>query len=115
MGLDFIRKSKRDFAKEWARGLHAAAVPDLLDPVFLQHRVIESIEPSAGTNLSVGQLLTVDRCGDEVRVFDGLTPVAKIERPSSDLVALLDKLNGNALAQVERLSIFNDRAEILVQ
>jgi hypothetical protein len=115
MGLDFMRKSKRDFTKEWSRGLDSVAIADLFDPAFTRQRIILSIGLANECEVEVGEVLSVDRCGEEVRISRGFTTVARVTNPPSDLLAFMEGFNGHALGRIERKGLFGSSAEVLVQ
>ena len=114
MGIDFIRKSKRDFVKEWSLAMSKTTAPGLFDPVFARRRVIGSVALREGVTIEAGKLVAIDRCADGFRVSDGVKHIGQIVNPSSDLTSLLEEHDGNALGKIERLSLFNDMAEIAI-
>lgn len=115
MGLEFISTSRRDYKKEWAKGLERTAQPDLWDPAFTSRQFVVSADLKHDVKMTLGEVVTVERVGDQFCIFSGLSAVGVVVRPSSDVVAWLDDHDGHALARVERIGLFLDTAELLLK
>lgn len=85
MGVDFLRKTKLAHAKAWSTEFQRSS-EDLFAPTCdsLRRSFLASVSDEAA--LREGDPVTVRLVNDQVLVLKEIYPIARIEKPSLDLV-----------------------------
>lgn len=89
MGLDFIKKCAKSFAKSWDRGKSELAAPNLFrhDPVLAARTYYANLKP--GTNAPSGHEFLLRVVGNDLCLYEGPTSVGSIKDTPPSLVAAI--------------------------
>jgi hypothetical protein len=112
VGADFIRKAAKTFTKSWDRHRLDLATPTLFtaEPSCAASTVVADIVD--GVTLREKERLTVQTLNGRVIALRGLSTVAVINNPSTEIVAALDAACGMAQGTVEHIHRLSGVADI---
>lgn len=103
MGADFLERVKKTIKRSWDRERVALATSDLLtrQPDCVGRSVVGEIV--GGASLSPGEKLTVEKDGGDLIVRRGLTGVARISQPPSDVIRGIEESCGIGVGTVDQV------------
>lgn len=112
MGADFIEKATPAFKKSWDRARVALATADLFtrEPNCAARTAAAEIIGNA--RLQVGDHVTVELQGDELIALRGNAEVARISKPSAELLKAVEHSCRVAKGTVEQVHNLAGVAEI---
>lgn len=114
MGLDYIRKesSRQPWKRRWDMGLDRLKTPTLFDLKIGEALRLFTVQVVPGEEIRTGKTYLAQRDGDQLILCDGLRQVARSAKPTTDTLAKIDAGHGYAVAEVQRVGLFGDSAEI---
>lgn len=114
MGLDYIRKesSRRPWTRRWDMGLDRLKTPTLFDLKIGETLRLFTVQVMPGEEIRTDKTYLAQRDGNELILCDGFRQVARSTKPTADALAKIDAGCGYAVAQVQRVGLFKDSAEI---
>jgi hypothetical protein len=75
--------------------------------------VTAQLDPAV--RVKAGDKLIVQSAGQGLIVSDGLRSIGRIENPTSEMTAAVQDCGGYAEAELQRVGLFGDTAEIVVK
>ena len=113
---DYIRRAAgKPFLKSWKDGLDRLAAPTLFDPVGAEPARTVVAHLMSGHSPGAGQELVVEVRGSVLVLLEGLSPIATVEEPPSELFAAICGAAGVATARVERVGVLADIVEVSIR
>ena len=116
MGLDYIRaQAGKPWRKRWDGGLDRFKMPTLLDLTMLEASRVLTAQLDPAARVKAGDKLIVQSVAEGLIVSDGLRSIGRIENPTSEMTAAIQKCGGYAEGELQRVGLFGDTAEIVVK
>jgi hypothetical protein len=112
MGIDFIRKCAPAFRKGLDRRRVELGTPDLFSRKLERKPRAYAASVQSGERLAEGDKLSVCLKGNQVLALRGLSPVAQIRNPPTELVMGLQASFGEACGEVQSVHEMACIAEI---
>jgi hypothetical protein len=115
MGIDFIAKTGKTFARGWDRGKQELSQPDL----FTRHPEIQErtfiAHPSNGTKLEAGLEIDLRLRGAEIALFKDDRLIGRSQSAPQALVAVIHKNGGMARGIIDRTHHLSGACDIVVR
>lgn len=116
MGLDYIRaQTGKPFRKRWDGGLDRLKAPTLLDLTMSEASRVVTAKLDASASAKAGDTLIVQSAADRLILSDGLRSIGHIENPTSEMTTAVRDGGGYARADLQRVSLFGDTAEVVIR
>ena len=113
MGLDYIRaQTGKPWRKRWNRGLDGLKSPTLLELTISEASRVVTVQLNSDAEVKAGDTLIVETTSDGLTVSDGLQAIGRIENPVPDMTAAIRDCGGYAEAELQRVGLFGDTAEV---
>lgn len=113
MGLDYIRaQTGKPWRKRWDRGLDGLKSPTLLELAMSEASRVVTVQLNSDTEVQAGDTLIVQTTSDGLTVSDGLRAIGQIENPTPEMTAAISDSGGYAEAELQRVGLFGDTAEV---
>lgn len=112
MGLDFIRRGAKGFAKAWDKGRTSLAEPTLFTryPEARARTVIAELLPDCKTK--VGAQLAVCVRGDQLVLVEETNQIGCMKSPPPDLLAAVRSAGGYAFGQIKQIHPLSGTADV---
>jgi hypothetical protein len=114
MGIDFLRTIARPFKKGLDRRRIELGTPDLFSRRLQTKPRSYAASVDQGQCLVPGESLSVCLAGDQVLALRGLSPVARVDNPSGELIQALRESFGEGAAIVQAFHDIAAVAEITI-